>query len=999
MYRLLAFILSLMAFLFASPYGASAENGNNETNTNISRPDYGMAFWPNGFRKEKADKSANELAFETGYYGFVLDLADFGKTRFGEIDGPGYLSATKPESKLMTNLASVPLKIEVEHQGKVYQAVNCLAGREKNPGQTILLESGHLAQHYRLPGLLFQDASSSMTQVSASMEMVAWPSSLTFSLSLEPEIEYQAGPCPGVVQAGMALRGKSIDVPHRAELDPEVFTLELWSKIPKNMESLNKRTLLIGKNLTQSSRGSNFGLMLRGETVSAVMSIGSGRGNRYEVSKGNGFSYGPWHHLVMSYDGNALRLFVDGEPAGEKIIGKARVSSDGALQIGGKTDARGTAANALFDELRMWNRVLTPDEIKAHAKEPAKYEHNGLIWEMNFNNEAADKAVVEPALSGAIIRMAFGKWKMEQQVTDQWKSGDIRDFILHCPVKDESWVQAPLTLDATGFKGEKFETRLVPRTAAYVIDIPKFERDWAGGMTDIRQYDEVNLNIKNASATRQYVPVLFDIKDPANITGQVPILCDADGKPTGIPIQLSKNWHYGAYSKFYGIIPVAPGDTHYRLRIAFGFWGTLPSASHAQLSLLGYGGNGRWDQLAIGCWGETICFDMDNSLTNMMVTDVRMLFTRNGPDGQKWNWSEGGWGGDWISMKRDGEDKLMPTDLKNAYLSQGPCLTDVRYNGYYGMNRDIAFGARLATLRTDDYNRIFQYLNYRFEKPLATTNSYLFKMGPTGGLLTPVIAYGNRKGLIAEHQVPGGLEANAVFKKDILLEGSGPWWIAFPGSFHLPGANWGTGSRGLVIRSFKIVHDGKEFRNPIISFPVLFNDKERNLSGLNMEVVPPAEIKQFNPGDTIETNMEWITLPRVADDYYGPNKEFLAHLQQNPKSWKTVYREAIGNDLSVDVDGGELTQQYPVVIQATNPEVEVKIKGGVGVVPIRFEGLKSAQGYKLYQVQGRKRIPLDQSVNGNDFWQTDYDAENGTYKMTFNLPLDGLKKSRWVLAK
>ena len=52
---------------------------------------------------------------------------------------------------------------------------------------------------------------------------------------------------------------------------------------------------------------------------------------------------------------------------------------------------------------------------------------------------------------------------------------------------------------------------------------------------------------------------------------------------------------------------------------------TLRSASHAQLSLLGYGGHGRCDQLATGCWGETVCFDMDMSLVDLAVSGGRVL--------------------------------------------------------------------------------------------------------------------------------------------------------------------------------------------------------------------------------------------------------------------------------------------------------------------------------------------------------------------------------------
>jgi hypothetical protein len=68
-------------------------------------------------------------------------------------------------------------------------------------------------------------------------------------------------------------------------------------------------------------------------------------------------------------------------------------------------------------------------------------------------------------------------------------------------------------------------------------------------------------------------------------------------------------------------------------------------------------------------------------------------------------------------------------------------------------------------------------------------------------------------------------------------------------------------------------------------------------------------------------------------------QDFRQHLTEYPNSWQTTYREAKGNKLAVTVSGGRVVQNYPLVIQAETPEVTVAIKGGVGAVPIRFEGL------------------------------------------------------------
>ncbi|MHC4249135.1 MAG: LamG domain-containing protein [Planctomycetota bacterium] len=964
----------------------------------LRHSDYSHAFWPNGFRREKGDSSAHVFCVESGRYGFALDTADFSAARFGLIDGPGYGPAVATASRSLTKLAPAALRIEIERGGRTYRAVDCLAGRLRDARHAIMLESGRFAQRYRFTDLRFEDAGGAVLETASSLELTAWPSSMTFALSAAPDLSYENGPCPGLVGGARVVRGEPVDVPHRPELDPGELTLELWVKVPQKLAHLNRHHWLIGKNRNEWHEGC-FGLMCNRQNITAVLNVGGGRGNFHRLDRHGVLKPDRWHHVALSYDGETLRLYVNGGPAGSKRVGRARTPGKDRLRIGGRPDGHGKPVNALFDEVRIWDRALKPAEIRAHSRSPAKFSRKGLSWRMSFDEDAGAAADAgAPDLAGATVRMALGEWKAEEAVAGPWKLGEKKTFVLHCPVGDEAWREASVKLTATGDEGMTYPAEFDPATGAFVIDVPEFKRDWKTGYTDIRNYDEVALEVENESGVRHHVPVLFDVKKPAQITGQTPILCDAEGRPTGIPVQLSKNWHHGAYSKFYAIIPADPGSTRYRLRIAYGFWGSLPAASHAQLSLFGYGGNGRWDQLAIGCWGETMCFDVENSLTPMMITDVRMLMTRNGKTGKKWNWTDGGWGGDWLGVFRAPETKIHPVELKTAYLAHGPCLTDVRYGGYYGKGRDVAFDARVATLRTDDYNRVFQRFSYRFASRLPTAGAHLFKMGPNRNLLTPRIAWGNRDGLIEEREVRGALKPKSVFARADLT-GPAPWWVAFPGSYFRSTKDWGTGSRGLVIRSFKAKLGGKVYDRPSLSFPVQLSDRATKLSGLDLELVPPPGVEHFMPGDTIEMYVEWITVPREADDYYGPNEAFRSHLAENPRSWKTVHREAKGNDLRLAVTGGSVLQEYPIVIATDAERVEVAVSGGVGVVPIRFEGLASVDGLMLHRKDGDRLTPLDQSVNGNDFWQTDYDAESRTYRMTFNLPLDGVAESTWVLAQ
>lgn len=625
-----------------------------------------------------------------------------------------------------------------------------------------------------------------------------------------------------------------------------------------------------------------------------------------------------------------------------------------------------------------------------------------LAWpdSLTLTAEVAAPAAWNDAELSVSLKSGPLACREQKRVIGTWKQGERQHVTLTYDMRkglrpDEQVVVRVATPDK-----QTFPVTFEKKKNCMVVRVRNLKRAWKRGYRDIRNYDEFDIAVENRGGKGRTVPFLLDFTRVANVTGLCPILCDEDGVPTGIPVQLSKNWHnleIGAYLRAYALLPAPPGKSVYRLRIAYGFYGTLPSASHAQLSLVGYGGNGRWDQLAIGCWGETFCLNMDMSCREFAITDVRALMLRNGLDGEKWNWTDAAWGGDWLGVNDAEGHKLTFSGLKTAYMAHGPCMTEARYHGFYGSHREVGLRATVRTLRTDDYARTFHTIDYTFGDELAIAQGWLFKMGG-GRLLTPRIAYGNGAGVIAQHEVPRRLKRGELFVDKVPLSGDGPWWIAFPGSTPLGRGDWGTGSRALIIRSYLGSFGGKAVEAPTISMPVHRVQADGRLD-LNLLLVPPPGVGGFKPGDQLAMDLEWVTLPRTADDYYGPNEAFRKHLADNPRSWKTVYREAAGNDLKVKVTGGTVLKRYPIIVQAEADNMTVEIEGGVGFAPIRFEGLRSATEYTLQQRVGDKLISLDQSVHGNDFWQTDYDPRTSTYKMSFNLPLDGKEASTWVLER
>ena len=155
-----------------------------------------------------------------------------------------------------------------------------------------------------------------------------------------------------------------------------------------------------------------------------------------------------------------------------------------------------------------------------------------------------------------------------------------------------------------------------------------------------------------------------------------------------------------------------------------------------------------------------------------------------------------------------------------------------------------------------------------------------------------------------------------------------------------------------------------------------------------VELVPPPGAKELFPGDFVEADLELVVFPATAAAYYGPDEGLQEALARDADSWRLVQREAAGNALRTEVRRGKVLNAYPLVVAVDARQgVDVTFRGGLGYVPVTFTGLDSPNGYALFVDDLR----LDQSVHGNDFWQTDYNAVRRTWSQTYNVPVTDRK--------
>jgi len=71
-----------------------------------------------------------------------------------------------------------------------------------------------------------------------------------------------------------------------------------------------------------------------------------------------------WHHVAVTFDGNTITIYADGENVSETPQPGPTIDSTGFDLHIGNGAAFDRAYNGILDEVRIWNRALDGDEIK-----------------------------------------------------------------------------------------------------------------------------------------------------------------------------------------------------------------------------------------------------------------------------------------------------------------------------------------------------------------------------------------------------------------------------------------------------------------------------------------------------------------------------------------------------------------------------------------------------------------------------------------------------------
>jgi hypothetical protein len=517
-------------------------------------------------------------------------------------------------------------------------------------------------------------------------------------------------------------------------------------------------------------------------------------------------------------------------------------------------------------------------------------------------------------------------------------------------------------------------------------------------------YNRHRIVIENDNSGPVSIPVAFDGGGNAAfyITGGIPMLRSTDGEPIGMPVQISKNWYDGLYWYYlYSVLELEPGSHEFEHTFAHAKWGEAYAAQHAQLSLIGWGQNQQWDESSLGAWGESITYDPDMTLGRAQVDDVRPFLVNSASE---WGWTGNVGGASFLVYRPTEGISSFPSHqlgrMRTHYEYTGPNLTNVIYSG---LSRDGKIEATITTQlgRTDDLVRAYYHLEYTFLEDVNYNRLALFQMAADryGDNGFTHYAYGNEYGTDFDSIVPGHGTSGYASESDrgLVMDGDSPWVMLYDNERTDDSLPEHKANIGFVVRHYEAVIGGETTTTPHMNIVQTHNGGWSQMA-FELGVPYDASSPTVPAGSVVNATVEYLIPPADKSAYFGASDYLLDMPSVEYQSTEMMRMLADENQLTVDTDIGTLTRSHPVELEATTGTTAVAftLTGGLGYTPIVIRGLARPDGWRLEQYAEGSWERVDQSVEGNDYWQAYDDPSNGGFDLIFNVHNRGSNEYRLV---
>jgi hypothetical protein len=536
----------------------------------------------------------------------------------------------------------------------------------------------------------------------------------------------------------------------------------------------------------------------------------------------------------------------------------------------------------------------------------------------------------------------------------------------------------------------------------HLIDLPRYGHGYRNcGQNETMQ--DIDLSLENTANTDKRVRLCFQHIPGSNIVGFNAMIRNANGDPSGLPLQVSKNWHgdvsqiySGHWNREYTEI-IIPANTTIECKYTRtgAKWGETYGAFSHQLSTVGTGqSRSGWLEAGLGAYGENITHSPDYQFGRSTGCDYRPFLVTSqayGGTSTECNWTGNVGGMDMFVYVNQSGGRKYQSEVKTRFQRYSPNLTETTVSAY-SADRKLKLDYTFYLNRSDDFTRVYYKLKVTALENTPFDRFDIFQMGGDRYNVhkAQTVVYGDDQGVL-NTITPNNSGSNDYTGPAWAMTGDNPWLWAGDGIYTngYGGINMDT-NNGIIIRSYTGSFNGVANNTPYI--------RERSssigfaaASGHNPTsycLVPPPGTTTLSAGDSVEVLIEAMILPKQAIDYYGPNTNFADALTTHGNSWELMYREVTGNDVEVTSSTNSVNTNYPINVATVNNEATITMTGGKGYVPIIFTGLTEVDNPKLWKQENDCWEPVDQSTWGNDFWQADYNTVTGDFDLIYNVNQD-----------
>jgi len=166
------------------------------------------------------------------------------------------------------------------------------------------------------------------------------------------------------------------------------FTVEAWVKV-RSKPGFDPRIVMADNGCNCGIENwSLFVCHLSGGQCSSPGDVGFGfadNGVGYEIVSSVSIDDGQFHHVAATYDGNTMRIYIDGTLRASKPVGARQVNVGGGPIVIGNMTGFNNDFDGRIDEFRIWNVARSQTDIQNNMSVEISPSSSGLVayWRLN----------------------------------------------------------------------------------------------------------------------------------------------------------------------------------------------------------------------------------------------------------------------------------------------------------------------------------------------------------------------------------------------------------------------------------------------------------------------------------------------------------------------------------------------------------------------------------------------------------------------------------------